>query len=269
MTFACPRCGYESDTRFNMRRHLTRTKACTPIDAQHNIGSDDALRMFQRKVNEEKRTYKCKHCDKAFTDSSNKCRHAKICDENPQNKEKITVSKNQLESIIEDMVNKIQTKGMQCNNITVNQNNTFNIQINISGKESMDHITSEKLTEYLLENNVVELLRDINFNPQKPENHSVKRISKSKKFHKNLFMKIYDENGWKYDRAIEILKKKISHCVNVLAKHKIELLETKQIEPHDDPDITIRLGANLDDDGIITRAFALALDDRFVDIASV
>ena len=29
MTFACPRCGYESDTRFNMRRHLTRTRACT------------------------------------------------------------------------------------------------------------------------------------------------------------------------------------------------------------------------------------------------
>ena len=164
-------------------------------------------------------------CDKGFTARSNRNRHLNYCDKKPT----------QLQMIIDEVMRaiseRLSTQPVQQNTNNITNNVTNNVQINISGKESIDHVSEETLTDYLLNNKVVDLLRDINFNPDKPKNHNVKRITYNKNWYANKYMKVFEENGWRYGKTDAILAQKICQCINVLSKHKQRLVESNDILP--------------------------------------
>jgi hypothetical protein len=64
-------------------------------------------------------------------------------------------------------------------NININANSNNNITINVLGKEDHSHLTPELLERCIkmAESGVLEMVRKIHFNPDKPENHNVRITS--------------------------------------------------------------------------------------------
>jgi hypothetical protein len=52
------------------------------------------------------------------------------------------------------------------------------------------------------------MIRTRNFNPEKPENHNVKRITSSKDYYKNQFLAFFDnDNIWKHNSKETVLRR--------------------------------------------------------------
>jgi 5-methylcytosine-specific restriction endonuclease McrA len=81
MTFKCDRCGYEVGSRCLLKRHFERKLPCPPKVQDVPIST----LQQQLDASDKIRAYRCKHCNKAFTESPNMYRHQKTCKQKPNN----------------------------------------------------------------------------------------------------------------------------------------------------------------------------------------
>lgn len=73
----CSFCGYETELKYIMKRHLQRKNPCNAVlqDIDCAILLQQLDSLPQQKDN---RVHKCKYCNKHFTASSNMYRHQKM-----------------------------------------------------------------------------------------------------------------------------------------------------------------------------------------------
>jgi predicted RNA-binding Zn-ribbon protein involved in translation (DUF1610 family) len=73
--FTCQRCGFETDHKHVIIRHLKRKTVCKPV--KEDI---DRVQQLQELSKEEKvKQFACERCGKTFTHASSLSRHHKAC----------------------------------------------------------------------------------------------------------------------------------------------------------------------------------------------
>lgn len=232
----CPRCKYSSTQKCNLIRHLKRETVCEPIFS--NVSVEELLSNLEFKPLHEKQ-YECTWCQTKYSSKSNLCTHKKTCKRKPVAIETGPTSSNHvqeqtntivqvpeeasnsdlrslLQELIVKMNNTSQSPTIIINNIT--NNNTINI--NCFGDEKRDHITLDKMIEYIKNRGLVDLIKDINFNPDVPENHNIKRVTGSQDWYKNQWLAVYKSNGeWSKDVKEEVLQGILMNGMKVMMNH--------------------------------------------------
>jgi hypothetical protein len=186
--FSCKRCGYNTNTKCNLQKHLQRQKPCESILS--TVDRQTLLAELERKYTPD--SPKCDLCGKQFTTSSNLTRHRHTCTSKPTQ----TVSDDQFAILTEEIrrmkeeLERIRTQPPTITNITNNITNNVQINLNNFGSETLDHLPDAKLTQCVLnqDEGVYELIKEIHFNPNVPQNKNI-RLKSTKQ---NLLEKYYD-----------------------------------------------------------------------------
>ena len=139
----------------------------------------------------ESKKYICKFCVQVYSTNSNLHKHMKKCpsiekyDKNDADKilnyiKILDKERKQLTKKIEELL----IKGTVTNNTNNNIMNQQNIIINNYGKENLDYITPDYLTELLKKpfGAIQSLLKTLHFNEEHPENNNIKIPNKKEKY---------------------------------------------------------------------------------------
>ena len=200
-THGCQRCGHISNCLSDLKKHLQRKNICKPTleDLDVTILYD---KCCERAGDQGK--HKCDHCGKCFLYRQAKFNHLKICkkkisnmtleEENIKLKELLLVEQNK------NIINVGNTSIVNNNNTTNNQQN-ITINLNSFSRERIDHITPEFIKNCLKEMDMIRLLEQVHFDPEHPENHTVRM----KNMNKNL-LEYHQDGKWiigNKDKVIE------------------------------------------------------------------
>lgn len=280
----CERCGYETPVKDTLIRHLKRVKPCQALFC--NKSQEELVDALIKKYDVAAPT--CKWCNKQFTHKSNLYAHYKVCKtvncsethdntnvEIPPSMNTILEQmKKQIESQqhkISQLEEEIRTKPLQptiiynTNIQNLQQNNTLNINLKSYGKESLEHISNEMLTEFLKNRDILELVKTIHFNPEVPENHNVKRITTSKDYYKNQFLATYGEDGtWVHTAKDHVLKGVINKGLNMMSSYFKDITNKENITEESVDFNGWLLKTNCNPKQIMKDVFALTLEDKYV-----
>ena len=241
--YYCPRCGYTSKYRYNIRKHFNRSKPCTiKFD---NISIAECFRsILNEEFNNENKTttfedendnkkychkdlvkkekvreYECEYCSKKFSHRNSRNHHIKRCrDKDINEKEKII---KELKSENELLKN-TRSMNIQNNNITTN-----NIIINAFGKENLDYIKKEYIHSLIQAGpyaSIQKLIKHIHFNPNHKENHNIKIPNKRDKYGM-----VFDGKTWQIKNKKTMITTIADHAYGIIAEH-CEDLDSKKLD---------------------------------------
>lgn len=178
VTYTCPRCGFTTVYRNNMRRHYARDVPCEP--QQSNVDFDSLFENF-----DVKKKIACNLCCKTFNSKRGLLYHQKQHSENENDMSNADLVKELIE--LKRLVKNMQTspttnniQNQQNNNMTVNSTIVVmqqppHVQRNNFGQETIDHITGEFVKEALLNlrKGAVDLFQKVHFDPDVPRNNNI------------------------------------------------------------------------------------------------
>jgi hypothetical protein len=200
--YTCERCGYASNKKWNIKKHLNKVSVCEPIVSDINI---DVLRQKYIKQDTD---IKCMWCETSFAYRSAKYTHQKTChmrndfvleiqDLKSQVKQiqkrntEIDKMKKQLYEIkaslkssevgqgSKHMIQNIDKQNIAVQNNTNTQSNQ-SITINNFFNTDTSNLSQELIKHCLHSCNIIPLLENVFFNPEIPENHNI-RVENNKK----------------------------------------------------------------------------------------
>ena len=208
MLYTCPRCQkYQSKRKANITRHLNRKKKCKkPTQTEAHTGTQEAQTGTQEA---QKKIWKCIHCHKTFSTNRSWNRHMRLyCKENKAKQEIIKLrEENQLlKNQIINIENNTNINAENINNYITN--NTNNIIINAYGKEDLEHILPKLsvMIQHFPTTAVTDLICETYYDPEHPENKSVKIRSAKEKW-----AQVYNGQSWemknKKETILDVLQK--------------------------------------------------------------
>ncbi len=194
--FTCRRCGHTTDRKHSLLLHLQRKKTCFATD--EDVPVDELIEELTSKEVWDK-SYDCENCGRVFKTRQGKCKHKKNCFVDKKNDEI-----QELKRQIEELKSAVASKPVVANNTTNNNNGTINntvnnnIHIHAFKKEDVQHILDHlKFHDAMLQavqkrkDGVMYLIGKKHFDPNHPENHTIKKMKK-----KDPFIEIYDGKQW-------------------------------------------------------------------------
>ena len=253
--FSCERCGYSTIHKSNLKNHFSRKNKCKPLLKDISIEElfkkinekkmkkkneskltpiDSKLTPIDSKMTpidskmtpiESKKKYICKFCKKSYSKNSNLHRHMKKCtnvdlsdnekvvnyinDIKKENKE-IKKEKKKMRKEIVKLIDKLAEAN------TTNNNIQQNIIINNYGKENLDYLTPEYLTNLLKIpfQSIQSLIKNIHFNPKHPENHNIKITNK-----KQNLATVYNSGIWEFKDKKDVIENIVDNSYNMLDCH--------------------------------------------------
>lgn len=165
----------------------------------------------------------CPYCDKIFPSRQAKSNHCKKCKTMPR-ETAIALVPTTSSDIVPHTINNVQNNVQNNvhNNVQNQQNiSTLNIiNINNFGHEKKDHITNEVLDQRLREVNghgIYNLIRDIHFNPEIPENQNVRMGVKRDKS-----VEVKEDDQWRRRDHADILDIMIQQYKTMLSIRSME-----------------------------------------------
>lgn len=198
VSMVCKRCGYTSLYRSDLLRHFKRKYPCKPLLADTPINT--LYNEFISACNSTDKTYKCRICNKGFTAYQNRHRHEKLCRiNNPkQVNQDPSVSLEEFEKLKKEM-EELKNKIVHIGQSNVNNGNVYNTSINVSsnthlrnfGSENMQAIPQEFIRNCFMNLDIRDLLENLHFDDNFPENQNVRLISL-----KNEIMELYKNDKW-------------------------------------------------------------------------
>lgn len=232
-TLSCVRCGYSTTQLCNLKKHLHRKTPCNAVLSDDSIES--ILESLPSTSNKEK-MYKCEGCEKEFSSRSGLFEHKKKKhSESKTYTDELTLMKQkyeELEKRQKELEAIIQTQSIGNNNIITTNNNTqnnqnINININNFGQEDISHLTKDFLDDCVkrLNTGMKNLMKQIHFNPEIPENHNIRILSK-----KQNLLETFDNGSWHPKDKNNTLDEMIRHGYKILFRHFIDTtnIEDKQ-----------------------------------------
>lgn len=224
---ACPRCGFESKFKRAIIAHLQRKTLCTPTI--QDISVDDAIKSLKRTIKYNDITYKCQFCDKVFNSTGNRSKHEKICkcnagsDSDIDLREELLKLKSEMADIKNNkasIINNNNTTNTNSHNTTTTTNSHNNIQNNINivnfGKEDVDFLSDAFIRNCVLKltHGLVDLTKEIHFNPTKPEYHNVTNTNI-----RAPYLDVYKDGKWQHEEKNQVLDTLIKRYVSILSSH--------------------------------------------------
>jgi hypothetical protein len=184
MEFICKICNknyksYQSLWNHNHKYHDNHYPQISSSITQKTSTYSQNSSSIQSQLKDENNKLTCNCCKKVFSRIDNLKRHQIKCNENKFEKydQELEILKNELKQIKENKNNKKSTTNIRVNGTLINGNNHDSgpkIIINKTGSENIDQITYNEVST-IFDNeisSVVKLIELINFNENKPENHS-------------------------------------------------------------------------------------------------
>jgi hypothetical protein len=244
--YVCKRCGYDTELKTNLKRHLERrtvceetysTIPCNELLAELNV----SIKVNKTNPNKAKKEhiYHCDTCDASYAHKSGLSRHMKTCRGVEDTSELILIVKNlqnrvrQLEDEKEDANNMTITMQHHINHLTQINNFTQNVHIHLNnfGNEDVSHITTAMIEDCIKNpsRGFVRLIKDIHFNADMPSNHNLKHKSTKQ----NTIEKYIDGN-WVPCDASNTLDELIRKNYKIINCYYIEKYENDQ-SIQDDP----------------------------------
>ena len=241
--FICLMCKYQTEVKGNYNRHLNSTKHLrnkviydgnskkTQQDSKKT--QKDSKKTKKDSISSEKslnsstntqKGYNCKYCGKNYSRRNNLKRHiSKFCKKWTNEKDQTSVLKFMSQQIeegvkkiaemkkqhaleIETLLNKVGNT----NNI---ENQQINIHINSYGKENLDYIKGDFLTNLLKipYGAVPKLIEHVHFNPEHPENSNVKITNK-----KLPYASVFTEDKWEVRDKKRVIEDIIDKSYNMI-----------------------------------------------------
>lgn len=195
--FVCNRCGYSSDLKSNLTRHLTKKKECKAKN--ENSSREDLLNDLKSRSNEDEYVT-CHVCSQVLPSLHAYYKHKHTCN----NKPSITYNTN-----------------ITANNIVIVRNSF--------GSENITYLPKEFLNSCILMNDIVSLIENIHFDTDHPENHNIKIKST-----KQELMETYVNGKWIVTDTNDTLNELINKGYRILNKHtrknKKDIIETEMDE---------------------------------------
>lgn len=231
--YQCKRCGYASEYKHCLERHLHKKIPCLPLlsDAEGLLESQRS--QFAR--SESKKTIPCQKCGKLFSHSCSMYRHKKYCNQTTDSeKDKTTQERlNRVEEQLQTVTNNPAhihyqtTNQSNCNN---NNNNTIQVVnvVHAFGNETIAHLNHGFLSQCIRRTNkgFIELLKKLHFDPNVPENDTVRIMNK-----KLPLAEIRDAKGeWAFARRDKVMSEMIDKGQGILQEHFDDYQEEIRID---------------------------------------
>ena len=216
----CNRCGYQTNRKQNLKKHLSRKFKCkiimNKLQSSKKVTQNDYKNMNKiNKISQKSpksnpkvtqndyKKYKCSYCDKLYKYKQGKWRHEQNCKfRNSETKDNIInellKQNDKKNELIENLIKKIGNN--KVNNYNSN-NKTVNIIINNYGEENIEFI-DEKMIKKLIKkpgSAIQKLLKIIHFNEKYPENQNLKITN----IH-DPYIHVYDK-GWKIKKKGQVI----------------------------------------------------------------
>tara|TARA_Y100000385_G_scaffold147020_1_gene152626 strand:+ start:315 stop:1058 length:744 start_codon:yes stop_codon:yes gene_type:complete len=196
MEYICPKCKKHFRFKSTYERHLNIKGSCV---------KEDSL--------------KCPICGKVFANRQSKFRHMKSqkCLKDLESETKLVKKQyTQIKKTLDTLTGQINKTKSNGGDININQiNNINNVVININnfGNENMSHITDKMLKRLIQKPEVAvpELLKEIHFNPNYPENKNIRITNKKEKY-----AQVFLEQQWLLTTKSDILNQMVDKGVDIL-----------------------------------------------------
>ena len=242
MKHVCPRCGYHTTFTGNLHTHFERKYPCKPkladipfadlyahyykgekcsktenskndsqvvANSSQMIANDSQEATNQSSTSDSK--FICKFCAKTYAHRSSMYKHIKKEHSNEpdlptEDRKEIDVLKQQVSELTTKLYEKPQT---QINNTI---NNQFFI-VNNFGNEKLDYITDDYIQQSLKQpkSAINKIIRQIHFNPGRPENHNVKITNK-----KLPYVSVLKNNIWELDDKKKVINQMINRSYGIM-----------------------------------------------------
>lgn len=213
--FSCKRCGYSTQEKSNFIRHLKRKTKCEAV--LEDISIETLLDNITKKQYNQK-TYNCKYCNRPFNAYQNRFKHHKIC----KKKDEIEGLQcqneviNKMQQEIQDLKDKLQYNVHTTNNTnngTINNIVNVNVQIREFGCENMAAIPPDFIRTCLLNLEVRDLVENLHFDHNFPENQNVRLVSL-----KHEIMELFKNNEWQAMSLLNGLNELIGQACSIFRK---------------------------------------------------
>jgi len=263
MKYTCPRCGYFTFSRFNIRKHFKRKRICqitlenisidecfktvlheeineipssiTKVSQNEDLGITKVSQRYHKSITKSENSailqnfFKCKNCEKQFSQKNNYYRHVKHYCKNLQ----ISLNANELyeeklaQTRVIDKLKKENEGLRKSKNMTIQNNSitTNNININAFGKENLNYVSKEYIHGLIREGpygSIRKLIKYIHFNPDHKENHNIKIPNKRDKY-----AMVYDGSMWQVKNKKNMITTIADHAYGVIAEHCEDITSKK------------------------------------------
>lgn len=188
--YECKRCGYTTDFKANLKRHLEKKRPCqltvhddslqNTIDLLNELSADKRYKENKHDTCIQK--YECNECKKQFRHIQSLSRHKKLCKKSKSDE----ILRNEIEELkqllhehmadTKKIIPSIPSSGTTNNTTNNITNNNINIILSRFGHEDRSYIPEAFLTKCLRQKGqgVVELAKVTHFHPNHPNNHNIK-----------------------------------------------------------------------------------------------
>jgi len=218
--YDCPRCGYTTNRKSDIVRHLASKKICKPLllevnpnDYKSIIFREDNTNDVIKKIIGNKHTYK--------------------------NNKKTTAIDENIKSVVNSVDNSI-------NNSTINMNThiTNNITINLTScdEPELNYITEGDANKCLksLKTSMLEMAKKIYFNPNHPENHNVYKTNM-----KNKIIKYFKDNKWNVGDQDVVINTMVENIRDALENGEKSIVDDLSYKYDNDEDFKNRIDRSL------------------------
>ena len=249
----CQKCGYATKYTTNLKRHLARLSSCVKDDPETphsatggttstaggttSTGGGTASKSIVTTSNlctqcqhvfsstKEFNRHKCRgvdvrtcpDCLKTFKSSQTKYNHKYYGRCKPQS---LVQANDAASTSTQPLTNNTTINNtINGNNTIINNNSqTNNITVNIYGSENIDHILNDKprMDRYIQQcyMSIPHMVRDVHFDPQRPDNHTVRMRNCRGKF-----LEIMTDKGWRSKMKNEVFNDMILRHSETLEEH--------------------------------------------------
>ena len=214
----------------------------TPIDSK--LTHFDEFNQIDSKLTPvRKKIFQCKFCKRTYSKSSNLHRHIRKCSIGMTDKEEVLINfmTNQIRELKEEQTKRemlIEKRHQQekeemrkeigklldkVGNITNITNNQQNVYINTYGQENLSYITSTYLNKLLKipYGAVPQLIKDIHFHPEHPENMNIKITNK-----KLNYAKVWEGDKWLLKDKRQVIENMVDKGFTIIdAQYKNNTVE--------------------------------------------
>ena len=219
--YDCPRCGYTTDRKGNIDRHIDSKKLCEPLLSEVNPNDFRSIILREDNTND---------IIKRLMDDSNNI--SQTVSKTVSNSENIKSVSNSIDNSI--------------NNSTINMNthNTNNITITLTScdEPELNYITEEDANKCLksLKTSMLEMAKKIYFNPNHPENHNVYKTNM-----KNKIIKYFKDNKWNVGDQDVVINTMVENIRDALENGEKDMVDDLSHKYDNDEDFKNRIDRSL------------------------
>ena len=220
--YTCPRCGYFTDRKYNMKTHIQRKMICEPLidDVDISLLEDEIL------FSKEKDIF-CA-CGKGFISRYGYTKHKSHCSEKDSYEDDLASKIKEMEKEICKLKSTAgQNTNYNYNTNNINSNNTINnnivIQLTDFGNENMSHLGKDFFRGCLMNGalGVLQVIEKVWFDDEHPENFNIRLASL-----KNMLVQYYKHPGWEICGFHDAIDKMIGISQNkIVIESKVKDLE--------------------------------------------